>query len=69
MWLSDSDRAKGYAVDFISISLHAVSRDPEAYHAPCIYAQVIHPWCKYSHDFFYVYLLRNSLSRSLDSGM
>lgn len=41
MWLSDTDRAKGYAVDFIAVSLHAVSRDPEAYSAPCIYAQVI----------------------------
>lgn len=43
VWLSDSDRAKGYAVDFISLSLHAVSRDPEAYPSPCIYAQVIDP--------------------------
>ncbi|XP_057798392.1 chloride conductance regulatory protein ICln isoform X2 [Salvia miltiorrhiza] len=40
VWLSDSDRAKGYAVDFISVSLHAVSRDPEAYPSPCIYAQI-----------------------------
>ncbi|KAG6391909.1 hypothetical protein SASPL_149673 [Salvia splendens] len=40
IWLSDSDRAKGYAVDFISVSLHAVSRDPEAYPEPCIYAQI-----------------------------
>lgn len=40
VWLSDSDRAKGYAVDFISLSLHAVSRDPEAYPSPCIYAQI-----------------------------
>ncbi|KAH6761254.1 nucleotide-sensitive chloride conductance regulator family protein [Perilla frutescens var. hirtella] len=40
VWLSDSDRAKGYAVDFISVSLHAVSRDPEAYTSPCIYAQI-----------------------------
>lgn len=31
---------KGYAVDFLSISLHAISRDPEAYPSPCIYAQV-----------------------------
>ncbi|KAL0317676.1 UNVERIFIED_CONTAM: Chloride conductance regulatory protein ICln [Sesamum angustifolium] len=28
VWLSDTDRAKGYAVDFVSVSLHAVSRDP-----------------------------------------
>ncbi|XP_059629486.1 chloride conductance regulatory protein ICln [Cornus florida] len=40
MWLSDVDRAKGYAVDFLSVSLHAVSRDPEAYSSPCIYAQI-----------------------------
>lgn len=41
VWLSDTDRAIGYAVDFISVSLHAVSRDPEAYSSPCIYTQVI----------------------------
>ncbi|KAL3521439.1 hypothetical protein ACH5RR_019588 [Cinchona calisaya] len=40
LWLSDADRAKGYAVDFIAISLHAVSRDPEAYPSPCIYTQI-----------------------------
>ncbi|KAI5670199.1 hypothetical protein M9H77_10563 [Catharanthus roseus] len=40
VWLSDSDRGKGYAVDFLSISLHAVSRDPEAYPSPCIYTQI-----------------------------
>lgn len=40
VWLSDVDRAKGYAVDFLSISLHAVSRDPEAYTSPCIYTQI-----------------------------
>lgn len=33
--------AKGYAVDFLSISLHAVSRDPQTYSSPCIYTQVI----------------------------
>lgn len=33
--------AKGYAVDFLSVSLHAISRDPEAYPSPCIYAQVL----------------------------
>lgn len=41
IWLSDVDMAKGYAVDFLSISLHAVSRDPEAYSSPCIYTQVL----------------------------
>ncbi|KAK9266272.1 hypothetical protein L1049_025349 [Liquidambar formosana] len=40
VWLSDVDREKGYAVDFLSISLHAVSRDPEAYSSPCIYTQI-----------------------------
>ncbi|KAJ4706183.1 Chloride conductance regulatory protein ICln [Melia azedarach] len=40
IWLSDVDRAKGYAVDFFSLSLHAVSTDPEAYPSPCIYTQI-----------------------------
>lgn len=40
VWLSDVDRAKGYAVDFLSLSLHAISRDPEAYPSPCLYTQV-----------------------------
>ncbi|KNA17726.1 hypothetical protein SOVF_077430 [Spinacia oleracea] len=40
IWVSDVDRSKGYAVDFVSISLHAVSRDPEAYPSPCIYTQI-----------------------------
>lgn len=40
VWLSDTEREKGYAVDFLSISLHAVSRDPEAYSSPCIYTQI-----------------------------
>lgn len=43
MWLSDVDAGKGYAVDFLSVSLHAVSRDPEAYPSPCIYTQVCVP--------------------------
>ncbi|KAL3834590.1 hypothetical protein ACJIZ3_009326 [Penstemon smallii] len=42
-WLSDTDRAKGYAVDFLSVSLHAVSRDPEAYPSPCIFTQIETP--------------------------
>lgn len=46
IWLSDVDQSKGYAVDFLSLSLHAVSRDPEAYASPCIYTQV----------FFYAFL-------------
>lgn len=40
VWLSDVDRAKGYAVDFLSLSLHAISRDPEAYPSPCLYTQI-----------------------------
>ncbi|PPS17510.1 hypothetical protein GOBAR_AA03076 [Gossypium barbadense] len=40
IWLSELDREKGYAVDFLSLSLHAVSRDPEAYPSPCIYTQI-----------------------------
>lgn len=40
VWLSDVDKTKGYAVDFLSLSLHAVSRDPEAYPSPCIYTQI-----------------------------
>ncbi|KAD4584149.1 hypothetical protein E3N88_21750 [Mikania micrantha] len=27
---------KGYLVDFLSVSLHAVSRDPEAFESPCL---------------------------------
>lgn len=41
VWLSDAEKDKGYAVDFLSVSLHAVSTDPEAYPLPCIYAQVL----------------------------
>ncbi|XP_047328012.1 chloride conductance regulatory protein ICln [Impatiens glandulifera] len=40
IWLSDLDREKGYAVDFLSVSLHAVSTDPEAFTSPCIYTQI-----------------------------
>ncbi|KAE9598108.1 hypothetical protein Lal_00004103 [Lupinus albus] len=40
IWVSDVDKSKGYAVDFVSISLHAVSTDPEAYPLPCIYTQI-----------------------------
>jgi len=38
--VSDADKAKGFAVDFLSISLHAVSRDPDAYPLPCLYTQI-----------------------------
>ncbi|KAL0541992.1 hypothetical protein IC582_022077 [Cucumis melo] len=40
VWLSDANMAKGYAVDFLSMSLHAVSTDPEAYPSPCLYVQI-----------------------------
>ncbi|KAF3780041.1 Chloride conductance regulatory protein ICln [Nymphaea thermarum] len=40
VWLNDVDRENGYAVDFLSIALHAISRDPAAYPFPCIYAQI-----------------------------
>uniref|UniRef100_A0A0D9XI47 Chloride conductance regulatory protein ICln n=1 Tax=Leersia perrieri TaxID=77586 RepID=A0A0D9XI47_9ORYZ len=40
IWVSEVDKGKGYAVDFLAISLHAVSRDPEAYPSPCIYTQI-----------------------------
>ncbi|EPS58770.1 hypothetical protein M569_16042, partial [Genlisea aurea] len=40
VWLSDEDRRKGYGVDFLSMSLHAVSTDPESYPSPCIYTQI-----------------------------
>ncbi|TVU31200.1 hypothetical protein EJB05_22878 [Eragrostis curvula] len=39
IWVSEAEQGKGYAVDFVAISLHAVSRDPEAYPSPCIYTQ------------------------------
>ena len=41
IWLSEAEKGKAYAVDFVAISLHAVSRDLEAYPSPCIYTQVI----------------------------
>eukprot|EP00249_Psilotum_nudum_P013674 c24453_g1_i1 orf=537-1196(-) len=39
IWLCDVDQ-KGYAVDFLSLAVHAISRDPEAYQVPCIYTQI-----------------------------
>jgi hypothetical protein len=41
IWLSEAEKGKGYAVEFLDITLHAVSRDPEAYPSPCLYTQVI----------------------------
>ncbi|KAM1512931.1 hypothetical protein ACFX11_024875 [Malus domestica] len=46
VWLSDVDRENGYTVDFLSISLHVVSKDPEAYTSPCVYTQIeTEGWC------------------------
>ncbi|CAL4938525.1 unnamed protein product [Urochloa decumbens] len=39
IWLSEA-KDKGYAVDFLAITLHAVSRDLEAYPSPCLYTQI-----------------------------
>ncbi|EMS47213.1 hypothetical protein TRIUR3_31720 [Triticum urartu] len=40
IWLSGAEKGKGYAVGFLDITLHAVSRDPEAYPSPCLYTQI-----------------------------
>ncbi|CAK9858659.1 unnamed protein product [Sphagnum jensenii] len=40
VWLSDEDMHKGYAVDFLSLTMHAISRDEDAYPQPCIYSQI-----------------------------
>uniref|UniRef100_A0A0D9VRW9 Chloride conductance regulatory protein ICln n=1 Tax=Leersia perrieri TaxID=77586 RepID=A0A0D9VRW9_9ORYZ len=40
IWLSETEKGQGNAVDFLAITLHAVSRDPEAYPSPCIYTQI-----------------------------
>ncbi|XP_066388379.1 chloride conductance regulatory protein ICln-like [Miscanthus floridulus] len=40
IWLSEAEKGKGYAVDFLDITLHAVSRYVEAYPSPCIYTQI-----------------------------
>ncbi|CAN6313401.1 unnamed protein product [Urochloa humidicola] len=40
IWLSEAEKGKGYAVDFLAITLHAVSRDLEAYPSPCLYTQI-----------------------------
>ncbi|TVU47739.1 hypothetical protein EJB05_07348 [Eragrostis curvula] len=41
IWLTEAEKGKGYAVDFLAITLHAVSRDLEAYPSPCLYTQVV----------------------------
>lgn len=40
VWLSNEDTQKGYGVDFIALTMHAISRDIEAYPEPCIYTQI-----------------------------
>ncbi|KAF7054647.1 hypothetical protein CFC21_062288 [Triticum aestivum] len=40
IWLSEAEKGRGYAVGFLDITLHAVSRDPEAYPSPCLYTQI-----------------------------
>lgn len=40
IWLSVSDPAKGFAVDFASISMHAVMSDPQSVERPCLYLQL-----------------------------
>ncbi|XP_019423217.1 PREDICTED: chloride conductance regulatory protein ICln-like [Lupinus angustifolius] len=40
IWLSDVEKDKGYAVDFLSISLHAISTAPDSYPVPCLYVQI-----------------------------
>lgn len=39
-WLSAESATRGLAVGFLSISLHAISRDPDAFPQPCIYMQI-----------------------------
>jgi nucleotide-sensitive chloride channel 1A len=40
VWFSNEDVHKGYAVTFIALTMHAISRDVEAYPEPCIYTQI-----------------------------
>jgi nucleotide-sensitive chloride channel 1A len=40
IWLSSADGEKGYKVDFPTISLHAISRDPASFPMPCVYCQL-----------------------------
>ncbi|KAI4993675.1 hypothetical protein ZWY2020_007988 [Hordeum vulgare] len=39
IWLSEAEKDKGYVVDFLDITLHAVSRDPGV-PSPCLYTQI-----------------------------
>mmetsp|Transcript_15568 Transcript_15568/g.18737 ORF Transcript_15568/g.18737 Transcript_15568/m.18737 type:complete len:219 (-) Transcript_15568:161-817(-) len=40
VWLSNVDQAKGYCVTYLAMTMHAISRDPQAYPKPCIYTQI-----------------------------
>lgn len=40
IWLCSRDKDKGYKVDFPTISLHAISRDPASFPMPCVYCQL-----------------------------
>eukprot|EP00897_Mesotaenium_endlicherianum_P007561 jgi/Mesen1/6833/ME000351S05948 len=40
VWLSGENPQKGYGVDFLSLTMHAISRDSDAYPQPCIYTQI-----------------------------
>ncbi|XP_051182444.1 chloride conductance regulatory protein ICln [Lolium perenne] len=40
IWLSEAEKGTGYAVEFLDVTLHAVSRDPETYPSPCLYTQI-----------------------------
>jgi len=40
IWLSSTDEARGYSFNYQMISLHAISRDPEAFPEPCLYCQL-----------------------------
>lgn len=40
LWLSSEYASLGYTIDFTSISMHAISTDPESFDKPCIYIQL-----------------------------
>eukprot|EP00746_Dinoflagellata_sp_MGD_P004464 gnl/MRDRNA2_/MRDRNA2_108622_c0_seq1.p1 gnl/MRDRNA2_/MRDRNA2_108622_c0~~gnl/MRDRNA2_/MRDRNA2_108622_c0_seq1.p1 ORF type:complete len:188 (+),score=45.19 gnl/MRDRNA2_/MRDRNA2_108622_c0_seq1:57-620(+) len=40
LWLGSQDASRGIAVDYPSISVHAISRDPNAFPEQCLYCQL-----------------------------
>ncbi len=40
IWLRQSPPPGGFALNYQTITMHAISQDPEAFSRPCIYAQV-----------------------------